>query len=87
MSTATDNLAAALADLVTETQGIKDVGTSAVTAINGLVDALSHAADDASDAGDQAAADAIRGAVTVLQGVKGDLAAAIPANTPAESTT
>ncbi len=77
MSKASEHLAAATTALVAQVADVKGVGASAVTAMDGLADALKNAGGAARDAGDEAAAVALEDAATTLGGISGDLAGAI----------
>ena len=72
---------ATIADLVNEVSQVKSVEAAAVVAINGLIEKVAAAAAVVST--DPAALDA---AIAELKASSDSLAAAIPANTPAEPT-
>ena len=73
------NIMATIADLVNEVSAVKDVEAAAVVAIQGLIAKVEAAQASA----DPAALDA---AISELKASSDALAAAIPANTPAEPT-
>lgn len=83
MTQAQDDLTKALSDVSAKVSGITTVAESAVTTMQGLVDALNASGAAARDAGDEEAATALEAFADTLGGESTKLAAAITASTPA----